>query len=75
MVRCKFNCDAIIDIPGSTAKQFVFLAAWDSSIPENERFLKMTPTGKLEVTIDNPVALDEIRPGSSYYLDLSRADK
>jgi hypothetical protein len=42
--------------------------------PENNGFSKATPIGELRICIDNPAALDFIKPGKSYYLDFAPAD-
>jgi len=50
------------------------MAIYDTSTPENERFTKATPSGTLEMQIDNPAALDQFTPGAVFYLDFTPAD-
>ena len=48
-----------------------FDAQYDQSIPEDQRFQKATPTGHIEMQIDNPAALEQLIPGKYYYVDFS----
>ena len=58
----------------SGAKILTFSADYDPSIPEDQRFAKATPSGTLEMTMDNPAAVALFEPGKVYYLDFSPAD-
>ena len=49
-------------------------AEYDQSNPEDQRFQTATPTGHLEMEIDNPARIDFFKPGESYYIDLVRCD-
>ena len=42
-------------------------------IPEAERYHKATPSGSLEIRIDNPDAQQLLQAGGFYYLDLTPA--
>lgn len=42
--------------------------------PGNEEWSKATPNGSLEMTITNPAALDLLKLGTAYYLDLTEAE-
>jgi hypothetical protein len=47
-----------------------FETRYDDKIPEEARFQKATPTGSIEMQVDNPTALavfDQV--GGNYYLD------
>jgi hypothetical protein len=48
-----------------------FAARYDTSIPEDQRFQKATPWGTIEMQIDNPAALEQLKPGKSYYVDFT----
>jgi len=52
-------------------KKLRFDTRYDSSIPEDQRFQKATPTGSIEMQIDNPIALDQFEMGKDYYVDFS----
>jgi hypothetical protein len=43
-------------------------------VPENQRFAMATPSGALELTIDNPGAQGVITPGKMFYVDLTPAN-
>lgn len=38
---------------------------------ENARFTKATPSGRIELGIDNPDAMKFFKPGKSYYVDFT----
>ncbi len=40
---------------------------------ENRAFWTATPSGKLEMVIDNPEVMGRFEPGEEYYLDLQLA--
>lgn len=76
-VRAKFRCHSENTRrhgPQAEAsiRSYEFMAVFDDGTPENERYAKYTPTGKLEITVDNPAVSFE--PGKSYYLDFTPAD-
>lgn len=73
MVRAKFKLNAITDMAGWSAKKMVFDAVCNSSTEENKSFAKYTPSGRLEITVDNPSALEQFKLGGYYYLDFSEA--
>lgn len=50
-----------------------FQAMYDPSLPEDQRFAKATPSGSLEIHVDNPDVHFEL--GQSYYLDFTPADE
>lgn len=52
-----------------------FECRYDDSIPEDRRFQKATPTGVIEMQIDNPMALGQFKVGESYYVDFTNAPK
>ncbi len=41
---------------------------------EDGAFWQATPSGKLEMTINNTAAAEQFQPGQSYYLTFERAD-
>lgn len=55
--------------------QAALTAIHDTSTPENERFTHATPSGKLEMTIDNPSALAEFTPGKQFYVDFTPVEE
>lgn len=56
-------------------KTLRFEARYDETIPEDRRFQKATPSGHMELQIDNPMALGQFKIGDSYYVDFTNAPK
>ena len=71
-VRAKFRCCEIKNY-GGTNTIYVFSAVSDQSTPENERFTRYTPSGKLELSVDNPAIDGFYEVGEFYYLDMTKA--
>jgi hypothetical protein len=74
-VRAKFVVNAITD-QGQHAPKIVKLAPqYDMSIPEDRRFQKATPWGEICLHIDNPAAVDQLKIGKGYYIDMTPAEE
>lgn len=71
MIRCKFRIESIADNGSPESKKVVLTTQYDTSIPEDRRFTKWTPQGRIEVVIDNPAAISQLVVGGDYYVDLS----
>jgi hypothetical protein len=56
-------------------KRLHFSAQYDTSIPEDQRFQKATPSASAEFQIDNPAALAQFKLGEAYYVDFTPAQK
>lgn len=54
-------------------RAFEFQAQYDPDQPEDQRYAKATPVGKLTMTVDNPNVTFE--PGRAYYLDITPIDE
>lgn len=72
-VRAKFRVSHVTDY-GNDLKQVCLEAVYDDGIPENQRFSKHTPSGKIEISMTNPAASDQFKPGKSFYLVFTEAD-
>lgn len=74
MVRCKFM---LVEVRShhwtSNAKTLVFSPQYDTSVPEDQRFAKATPSGRFEMQVDNPLALEQFELGKNYYFDATPA--
>jgi hypothetical protein len=72
--RAKFRCVSmkVGSADGSGPKGYEFQAMYDTSTPENKRYAKYTPYGKLEITVDNEAV--NFVPGKNYYLDFIEAE-
>ena len=77
-IRAKFTVTQITETkfgPGPAYpchKSVILEPRYDQSIPEDVRFSVSTPSGKMEMRIDNPVALAQFIPGESFYVDFSK---
>lgn len=72
-VRAKFRCVSVITNCYSDASRiYKFQAMYDPDIPEDQRFAQATPSGSLEITVDNPSA--QFTCGAYYYLDFVPVD-
>ncbi len=79
MVRAKF---AVINIvtkawgpqPGQSTSFVHLEPRYDESIPEDQRFQKATPSGHIEMQIDNPAAVAILVPGKQFYVDFTPVD-
>jgi hypothetical protein len=75
MVRGKFTVMQHVitkwnaEHPGQT--QVVLQPQYDSSIEEDRRYAKATPAGKIEMTVDNPAALEQLALGKAFYVDFT----
>lgn len=72
-VRAKFK---LIEITATHwgSKRLKFSCEYDSTIPEDQRFQKATPTGSIEMQIDNPAAVEQFALGKTYYADFTPAE-
>jgi len=71
MTRAKFRCNQVTQNAGSDAKQYSFAPVYDTSIPEDLRYSKYTPSGSLTLHVDNPAVNFEL--GKQYYIDITPA--
>lgn len=72
--RAKFQCSHVEDYGQS--KKVVLRAIYaptETTGSEDNRFTKATPAGEIWMTIDNPAASCQFKPGRTYYLDLHEA--
>ena len=72
-VRCKFRLIEIRNHAGCAAQTFVFSAAYDKSIPEEQLFARFTPSGRFEMYVDNPPVQAQFKLGGEYYFDVTPA--
>ena len=72
MVRAKFQLQEVTEnCWDKRQRKLVFNAAYDQTIPEDQRFYDATPTGRFEVLVNNPKALEQLELGRYYYFDIS----
>lgn len=71
-VRAKFKVTEIKQASWQGEGRTVTLSAqYDPTIPEDQRYAKATPSGHLEMQIDNPAALEQLPLGKDFYLDIT----
>jgi hypothetical protein len=73
----QYGGDIVAGDPAKTcapSKALVFTAVYDDGTPENARFAKATPSGQLEMVVDNEDVLKQLVIGKSYYLDFTPAE-
>lgn len=56
---------------GYKQRKVILSALYDESIPEEKRFQKATPSGNIEMSIDNEAALAEFTPGKKFYVEFT----
>lgn len=69
--RAKFYCTSETRSAHGAdgARTYRFQAAYDLDLPEDQRYSKYTPSGSLDITVDNPNVAFEL--GRHYYLDFT----
>jgi len=70
-VRAKFRLSGVTYYPDTTAQTLKFQVHYDPSIPEDQKFTKYTPTGQIEMHVDNPTAQQMFKVGEYYYVDFT----
>lgn len=53
------------------ARTIVLEPQYDQSIPEDKRFCEATPSGRLEMHVTNPAAIEQLAIGKTFYLDFT----
>jgi hypothetical protein len=76
MVRGKFQVTKVAQVNWSKDARIVSLmAVMDQSTEENRRFSKATPSGSIDMTIDNPPASDFLALGKTFYVDFTLVEE
>jgi hypothetical protein len=52
----------------------LFQCTYDHTIPEDQSFMKATPSGEARLSIDNPKAIEQFTIGKYYYFDITQCD-
>ena len=71
-IRAKFKVTEVIDrqfSPGYSQKTIVLQPEYDQKLAEDLSFQKATPTGRMEMQIDNPAAIEAMPIGAKFYVD------
>ncbi len=77
--RCKFQVTNHLPAYPSTdsdapMKRIVFEPRYDHDLPEDQRFSKATPSGRLDIVVDNPEVIASLKLGSFVYVDITTID-
>ena len=68
-IRAKF---AVLSVTGGGASATVTMEPqYDETVEEDQKFCQATPWGHLQMFVDNPRALELLKPGQQFYLDLT----
>ena len=77
-VMAKFRCNSIElfspEPGGSRRVKLSPVYPGNDALEEDKAFWKYTPSGSLEMTIDNPPAADLFEIGKAYYLTFEAAE-
>lgn len=76
-VRAKFKVSEIIEKHFSetySQKTIVLTPQYDQKIAEDVSFQKATPSGRMEMQIDNPIAIERMPIGKVFYVDFTPVD-
>jgi hypothetical protein len=78
-VRAKFTVSKVTrnfysgrEQPGMT---IVLTPQYDTSIEEDRRYSKATPSGEISLYVDNPTASDALIAGQVFYVDFTPVPK
>jgi hypothetical protein len=72
MVRAKFKVTEVRQHAWHpTARTIVLEPQYDSSIDEDRRYATATPSGRIEMFVDNPKAIDALPVGGYFYVDFT----
>jgi len=71
-VRGKFKLNEVTHVEYSAdARKLRFGAVCNNNTEENAKFHKYTPSGEINMTVDNPEASKQYELGKEYYVDFS----
>jgi hypothetical protein len=70
-VRAKFTVQSVTHFQYGGSVKVVLAPQYDTTIPEDQRFAKATPSGELTMHVDNPAAAEQLKPGRAFYLDFT----
>ena len=87
MIQAKFCVDEVSQTPiygyntktsyneiKGISEKVIFHAVDDDGLADNARFHNATPSGQLQMVIDNQAAIGYFKPGCEYYLTFKKAE-
>lgn len=82
LVRAKFNVSEVADLrysagEGKNRERIKLSAVYATGAPEAENvsFAKATPSGTIEILVDNPEVFGFFEPGREFYVTFDRAPR
>ena len=72
--RAKMVLTAITEHAHWGGKTFRFETRYDDSIPEDQRFYDATPSGHVEMTVNNPAVIENVKLGDTFYVDFIKVE-
>jgi len=73
-VRAKFKVTKVAHTEYG-GKEVTLTPQYDTSIEEDRRFAKATPSGTIQLYIDNPPAADQLALGKFFYVDFTEVEQ
>lgn len=70
-VRAKFTVTEIRQRHQWGGRTIILQPVYDTSIPEDQRFYDATPSGSMEMMVNNPAAIERLALGASFYVDFT----
>lgn len=71
MVRAKFQVQKVAKTAWGNSVEVTLSPQYDTSIEEDKRFSKATPSGTIQLYIDNPPASEYLALGKYFYVDFT----
>ncbi|HLZ24567.1 MAG TPA: hypothetical protein VKQ30_20825 [Ktedonobacterales bacterium] len=70
--RCKVAVESITQHNWNpSARTIKFSAQYDDTIPEDKRFYDATPSATFEMLVNNPIVIEQLKPGKKFYVDFT----
>jgi hypothetical protein len=73
MVRAKFVVTKITRYENPNSATIELEPRYSKAVPEDQRFSEATPSGKLEMYVNNPKVIEFLTPGKVCYIDITEA--
>ncbi len=72
--RAKFTVNSITDFGPNYQGKTVTMSPVYSDSKEDRSFALYTPSATLTMTVDNPVVMEELKIGTTFYVDFTPVD-
>ncbi|MCL5994486.1 MAG: hypothetical protein M1546_00330 [Chloroflexi bacterium] len=68
-IRAKFKVVAVTTRIGYSNVEL--MPMYDTTLPEDQRFHSATPSGKIEMVVNNPIVIKAMTVGRDFYVDFT----